>query len=277
MKTTADNYPQPAVLPELEHLLVRAARRQAQPRLSRRRWLLAVAVATLLLAAGAAAATGVFQVGGGSTSEGTFSVETRPVPGRGEGELSPGSICLQLTYEGRGAAFGCGDPPSAEEPFGLLVSDPLTQGSREGVVYGLVAGDIAKVEVLLPGGGHREATTEAKDGLPGKFFAVVVPRLTRVEVVGYDESGKELARIGSLAPVSRSPHSHAEAVEQGEPAGFAPTAPTPSAWFFHGERITEAQATRLGLACVQGRDAFTCYRSSDQAEAARRDRERDGR
>lgn len=261
MNAATDQHAQPAVLPELEHLLVRAARRQAAPRPARRRWLLAVAAAALVLAGGAAAATGVFQVDRGSTSGGSFSVETMPVPGHGKGEPSPGSVCLRLTYGNRGAAFGCGDPPSAREPFGLLISDPLGQGSREGVVYGLAADDIARVSVLVPGGKRYEAATEAKDGLPGRFFALVVPRLSRVEVVGYDRSGKRRARVGSLAPASKPPRSHAEAVRQGDPAGFAPTSPTPSVWTFHGKRITEAQASRLGLACVQGRDAFACYRS----------------
>lgn len=269
MNAASDHHARPAVLPELEHLLVRAARRRAAPRFPRRRWLLALAAATLVLAAGAAAATGVFEVGRGSTSEGSFSVETRSAPARGAGEPSPGSICLQLTYGERGAAFGCGERPSAARPFGLLISDPLGGGSREGVVYGLVAADIAKVRVLTPGGGRHAATTEEKDGLPGRFFAVVVPRLSRVEVVGYDGSGKERARIGSLAPAARPPLSHAEAVEQGDPAGFAPTTPTPDTWTFHGKAITEAEASRRGLACVQGRAAFTCYRSSAEAEAAR--------
>jgi hypothetical protein len=38
---TSDKSIQPAVLPELEHLLVRAARHRAAPRFGRRRWSLA--------------------------------------------------------------------------------------------------------------------------------------------------------------------------------------------------------------------------------------------
>lgn len=269
MNSTTDNYAQPTVLPQLEHLLVRAARRQAVPDFRRRPWQLAVAIAVLVLAGGAAAATNVLQVDQGSTSEGGFSVETKPVPARAADEPSAGSICLQLRYEDRGTAFGCGDPPSAKEPFGLLISDPLGEGSREGVVYGLVSGDIARVSVLVSGGGHHDADTEEKAGLPGRYFAVVVPRLSRVEVVGYDDSGVERARIGSLAPVATPPLSHAEAVKQGDPAGFAPSVEAPSIYTFRGKRITEAQASRLDLTCMQGRDAFTCYRNADEAEVAR--------
>ncbi|HVY77911.1 MAG TPA: hypothetical protein VG898_05345 [Solirubrobacterales bacterium] len=70
--------------------------------------------------------------------------------------------------------------------------------------------------------------TEAKQGLPGRFFVVLVPHLGRIEVVGYDATGRERARIGSLAKPSHPPMSHAEAVAQGDPAGFAPTAAPPS-------------------------------------------------
>lgn len=219
-----NSVPQP-VLPGLEHLLARAARRRATPRLGRRRWVLAIAAAALLLAGGAAAATGVFHVADGETSSGSFSIESRPVPRAFPGEPPRGSVCLQLRYSEGGISYGCGDRPTAAEPFGLLVADSLEEGSRERVVYGLVSSDIARVSVL--GGEPTDAATAAKEGLPGRFFAVLVPHLGRIEVVGYDAAGYERARIGSLARPAHPPLSHAEAVEQGDPAGFAPTMTPP--------------------------------------------------
>lgn len=257
------------ILPELEQLLVRAARRQAAPRFGRRRWALAAAAATLMLAAGAAAATGVLHVADGQTSNGTFSVESRPVPANVPGEPPRGSVCLQLRYDEGGPSYGCGDRPTATSPFGLVVADSLAEGSRERVVYGLVSSDIARVSVLGEDGEHTDASTEAKEGLPGRFFVVVVPHLGRIEIVGYDSAGTERARIGSLSRPAHSPLSHAEAVAQGDPAGFAPAVAPPSSYTYKGKTITEAEANRLELACIQSREAFTCYRSSEEAEADR--------
>jgi hypothetical protein len=134
---------------------------------------------------------------------------------------------LQLRYEDRGPLYGCGDQPSEARPFGLVVADSLDEGSRERVIYGLVSSDIARVSVLGGGGEHTDVVTEVKEGLPGRFFAVVVPHLGRIALVGYDASGQPRGRIGSLARPAHPPHSYAEAVAQGDPAGFAPAAPLP--------------------------------------------------
>lgn len=268
MNATSDHELEPPVLPELEQLLVRAARRRAAPRLGRSRWVLAVAVGALVLAAAAAAAAGVLRIAGGTTAHGTFSVE-RATP---TGEARSGSICLQLRYDGRGPTFGCGKAPTAATPFGLVVADRLEEGSRERVIYGLVGGDIARVAALGRGGEHTDTATERKDGLPGRFFAVVVPHLGRIELIGYDAAGREVARIGSLARPAHPPHSKAEAVAQGDPAGFAPTIPNSIQFVFQGHGISEAEATRLGLVCVQGREANRCYRSEAEADEAARGR-----
>ncbi len=155
MSATRDHEVQPTVLPELEQLLVRAARRRAARRLPRRRWVLAVAVGALVLAAAAAAATGVLDITSGRTAHGTFTVQRASIPGSEHG----GPICLQLRYDGRDPSYGCGEPPSAGKPFGLLVADPLAEGSPERVVYGLVADDVARVAVLGRGGHRAEADT----------------------------------------------------------------------------------------------------------------------
>lgn len=222
MSATDNHDAQQPILPDLEHLLIRVARRRVGSRLSRHRWVLATAASALVLAGGAAAATGVFHIADGHTSKGTFSIESRLVPAGGPGEPSRGSVCLQLKYDERGTSYGCGDRPTATKPFGVLIADSLEEGSRERVIYGLVASDIARVSVI--GEEPVNAASEVKQGLPGRFFAVLVPHLGRIEVVGYDAAGNELARIGSLAEPSHPPRSHDEAVAQGDPAGFAPTA-----------------------------------------------------
>ena len=266
MSAARDHELEPPVLPELEQLLVRAARRRAAPRLGRRRWVLAVAVGALALAAAAAAATGVLRIASGTTAHGTFSVERATL----EGEGRSGSICLQLRYNGRGPSYGCGEAPTAEKPFGLVVADRLEEGFRERVIYGLVGGDVARVAALGKGGERTDTATERKDGLPGRFFAVVVPHLGRIELVGYDSTGKEVARIGSLAQPAHPPHSKAEAVAQGDPAGFAPTMPLSTHFVFEGHSISEAEATGRGLACIQGREVNRCYRSAAEADEAAR-------
>jgi len=227
MSETSNSESRPAILPSLEQLLVRAARRQAAPRFGRRRWVLAATAATLVLAAGAAAATGVFHIADGETSRGAFSVESKPVPASLPGEPARGSICMQLRYGDRGPSYGCGDPPSASRPFGLVVADSLEAGPREPderVIYGLVSSEIARVRVLEGAGRHTDTLTEVKEGLPGRFFAVAVPYIERIALVGYDVSGRQRGSIGTLAEPSHPPRSHAEAVAQGDPAGFAPTA-----------------------------------------------------
>ena len=249
MSAVRDPEFQPPVLPELEQLLVRAAR-GARPRAS----------------AGAAGSSRSRSAPSssppprqrppascaspaGRRRTAAFSVERAVAPGVRQGGSS---VCLQLRYNGRGPSYGCGEAPTAAQPFGLVVADRLEEGSRERVIYGLAGGDIARVAALGKGGEHTDAATEPKDGLPGRFFAVVVPHLGRIELVGYDSAGKEVARIGSLARPAHPPHSKAEAVAQGDPAGFAPTIPISSHFVFEGHDISEAEATRRGLACLEG-------------------------
>ncbi len=265
---------EPPVLPALEQLLVRAARRRAEPRRrARRRWFLVAIAAALVLAAGAAAATGLLPITTGHTAHGTYTVERRPVPATAPGEPSPGTVCLQLEYDGRGPTYGCGDAPTGSKPFGLLVADSLAEGSRERVVYGLVADDIIRIAVLGKGAEPTDAPTEDESGLPGRFFAVAVPHRGQIEVVGYDGEGRQVARIGSLAGPARAPHSKAEAIEQGDPAGFAPTLPPPSSFTFEGHEISEAEVGRLELICLEGQAVSHCYRTPQELEAAREGRE----
>jgi|GEM_PF-2337500 len=269
---------EPATLPALEQLLVRAARRRVAPRRrGRRRWFLVAVAAALVLAAGAAAATGLLPITSGHTAHGTYTVQRRPVPAVGPGEPSPGRVCLQLIYDGGEPSYGCGEAPTASRPFGLLVADPLAEGSRERVVYGLVADDVVRVAVLGGDGKRTDGPTEPKHGLPGRFFAVVVPHRGRIEVVGYDAGGRPVARIGSNSRPDHPPRSKAEAIEQGDPAGFAPTLPPSSRLTFEGHEISEAEVGRLGLICLEGRTVAPCYRTPRELEAARGHRGGTGR
>lgn len=256
---------QPAILPELESLLVRAARRRRAPRFARRRLAVALAGASLLLVAAGAAATGVFELAGGRTASGTFRIETTVVAADG---APRGSICLQLTFSGRGTAYGCGPPPTAAKPFGLLIADPLDNG-EERVVYGLVADSISQVAVLGKGGAEATAPTHSQADLPGRFFSVIAPSPGGVEVVAYDAEGREIARLGDVDKGSGRPLSRAEAMQQGDPAGFAPAVPAPERYLYEGTPIEPRTAIRLGLACVQDWSAIRCYDSEAEAESAR--------
>ena len=266
MNPTSDKSIQPAVLPELEHLLVRAARRRAAPRFGRRRWVLAIAVASLLLVVAAAgAATGVFKIAGGSTSGGPYVIESgNASPADQEGS---GRVCLQLSFDARGSAYGCGEKPSTEKPFGLVIADPLG-GESERVVYGLVSDGMRKVSVLGGGGSRVEATTQPKAELPGRFFSVVAPNDARIELVGYGADGKEIARLGDLDEPSKPPLSKAQAMAQGDPAGFAPGVAPASSYDYKGEEVGPGVATRLELVCLQGRERIHCYDSQEEMEAA---------
>lgn len=91
-------------------------------------------------------------------------------------------------------------------------------------------------------------------------------------MVGYDSVGRERARIGGLARPAHPPHSKAEAVAQGDPAGFAPTTPPPSSYTYKGKDISEAEAARLELVCLEGREVARCYDSAagmEEAQGAR--------
>lgn len=260
---------QPSTLPELEHLLVRAARRRTARRVGRRRWILAVAAASLLLAGGAAAAT-VFELASGKTAGGTFSIEMAPTVG---GNASQGSICLQLTFSGRGPSYGCGGRPTASKPFGLVVADPL-DNSDERVVYGLVASAISRVRVLGGAGSEVEVATRKQVALPGRFFSVVAPNDGQIELVGYGGKGREVARLGSLDPPLKPSVSKAQAMEQGDPAGFAPGVAAPETYLYKGEPVDPSVATRLELACLQERTVFRCFDSAAEAEDNRGNRPR---
>ena len=256
-------------LPQLEQLLVRAARRRISPRAARgRRWVLAVAAASLVLVGGAAAATGVIHLADGTTPDGSYAIETRQPTSVDASEERPGSICLQLRFNAGRPAYGCGDAPSASNAFGLLIADSL-QGSGERVIYGLVTEEIAKIAVLHPGGDRTVALTEPKLGVPGRFFSVAAPNDGQIALVGYDSAGIEVARAGSLAQQTEAPpHSRQEAIEQGDPAGFAPTAPPSTSLTYQGRPITPAEIKRLELACLESGSETRCYDSTAEAEEA---------
>ncbi len=272
MTALKDHGAEPATLPELEHLLLRTARRRAAPRLGRRRWVLALAAGSLILAAGAAAAaTDVFHIADGQTSKGTYSIDRRQATSEHAGEERPGSICLQLRYNERGPAFGCGERPTAAKPFGLVIADSLDATQKEvaqRVIYGLVSNEITRVSVLGEGDDHTDTTTSEKPGLPGRFFSVVVPGYDRIELVGYDRTGRERARIGSRAEPDHPPLSHAEAVAQGDPAGFAPAVAAPTSFSYRGKSITPGEAVSGGLTCLQDSKGIRCYDSLAELDAA---------
>jgi hypothetical protein len=150
-----------------------------------------------------------------------------------------------------------------------VIVDYLAEGLHEEVAYGLVADGVARVAVLGSGGRHTYATTEAKDGLPGRFFAVVVPHRGRVELVAYASDGRVVARVGSLSgPVDA--HSKEEARAEGLQAGFAPTIESPQEIIFEGRRISGAELRRLRPSCAFGRTVAICFRNGHEPTALTR-------
>jgi hypothetical protein len=254
-------------LPELERLLLRAAKRRATRQLGGgRRWLLGIAAGSLVVAGGAAAATDVLHISSGTTSEGNYSIERRPPSPDAAGSQPAGSVCLQLRSNGDAPAFGCGDRPTAARPFGIVIADSVN-ASRDRVIYGLVSSDISRVSVLGDGDRHTDTATRMEPSLPGRFFSVVVPNRGRIELVGYDDRGREQARIGSRERPDHPPRSHDDAVAQGDPAGFAPAVAMPTSFRYRGGTITPTEAARRGLSCAQDRQEVRCYDSLQELDA----------
>jgi hypothetical protein len=235
------------------------------PELERRRWILAIAVAGALLVAGGAAAATHVLLESGETAGGTFTIESKRVPAVG-GNAPGGSICLQLTFSGRGSAYGCGSRPTESRPFGLVIADPL-DGGDERVVYGLVSEAIARVNVRGARGSEVETETQANEELWGRFFSMVAPNDGPLQLIGYGADGEKVASLGSTSASSAPPLSKAEAMEQGDPAGFAPGVTAPHVYIYKGEVVDEALAQQLELACLQERAVFRCYDSEAEMES----------
>jgi len=265
-----------ATLPELERLLSDTARRRFAPAGKRRRWGLPVAFAVLVGAGGiAAAATGVFgggaEVETGSTSSGEYAIRIKPA------KPSPhtGPVCLQLQYADLRPAYKCGYAPSEKRPFGLVVADVTPAASNpeavpaERVIYGLASDEIVRVQVLgVPGAHAEDAITDTvlRPGLPGRYFSIVVPNEGRIELVGYDESGGEVGRAGSLTEPERET-ADGLIPAPGDPAVFAPTATPASVYIYRGEEIDPKEAQALGLICVEDLAEVRCYDSAAAFEA----------
>jgi hypothetical protein len=215
---------------DLDAPIRRQEQRAATRRRRVRRTLTAVAGAALATTAGAGAtgSLGVFE----STSSYDIT-EHRGTPN--------GRICLDLRVAAanRRSLYGCGQAPTAATPFGMLVVD--READAERIVYGLVTDQIVTVRM-----GGRDAVTEARPGLPGRFFSFKVPDEGTVYAEGIGASGDVVATIGSKVRARTPPQSAAQARAQGDLAGFAPAAgPAP---FVHAGRVIsgeEAQSQHL--------------------------------
>lgn len=105
-----------------------------------------------------------------------------------------------------------------------------------------------------------------RDGLPGRYFSIVVPNEGRIELIGYDGSGHEVGRVGSLdEPARRTDEGLIPAL--GDPAVFGPTAPPVSVYTYRGGRISSERVQELGLACVEDPPVARCYDSVAEAES----------
>jgi hypothetical protein len=238
-------------LPELEQLLVHAARSRAQARPWRNRAPIVFGF-SLVVCASAAAATTTGILSGGHTQRGPYAIQSRAAPAS-----SSDGVCLQLREAGDGPAYGCGHAPTPDRPFGLVIADSLN-ASPERVIYGLVSGEAATVRVLGRGAAYTTATTTPKPGLPGRFFTATVPNSGRIELLAIARDGSTIGHIGNRANPRHPPRSQAEAVAQGNPAGFAPAIPAPTSFTYQGHRIKPSDAARRGLVCTQNRRGVNC-------------------
>lgn len=248
-----------STLPQLEHELLRAARRRAAARRLRGRPLAVVLVTTALAAGGATAATQLLKVDEGATARGPYVIERLPD--------RDGQVCLQYRDAGRRPAYGCGPGPSARQPIGLVVADPRAAPGKR-IIYGLVAESVARVSVLGHGSEHVDVTPRTQDGLPSKYFLASVAKTPRIELVAYDSKGQQIARVGSRKPRSDLPRSKDEAVAQGHPIGFAPTAAPVSHFTYRGQPIDPDEAARRQLACTEDEVGVRCYDTEAEMEAA---------
>lgn len=271
--------PGSTTLPRLEQLLTRAAHRRYGNRVSGRRWGMPAIFAALVVVGGVtAAAAGVLTGTGaeiergatpiGGYASGAYVISVKPQAGS---EAHGGPICLQLQFDGSRPSYGCGSPPSEAQPFGLVVVDGQAEGSVDRVIYGLVLSTIQRVGVLGEGTEQTIAATAPRPGLPGRFFSVTVPNEGRIEIVGYDQTGGEIARIGSREAPAHKPLSHDQAVAQGDPSGFAPTAVPASTFVYQGDLIDPKSAAERGLVCVDSLQQVVCYDSVAERNAAAED------
>ncbi|MEV4419130.1 hypothetical protein AB0L40_04035 [Patulibacter sp. NPDC049589] len=246
-------------------------RRRTRARTPRGRWILGIGAGVVVLAGGGAAASGVLHLDEGTTPGRDYVIDRTSPPAAVAGEPErAGSICLQLAERhGGGVAYGCGDRPTRDRRFGVVIAD-AGDASRERVIYGLVADDVRTVSVLGAGTAHTDGRTTVKRGLPGRYFRVVVPNRGRIEVVGLDAEGAEIARIGSRATPTRPATSREEARAQGALAGFAPAVAMPGSFVYRGGTIAPAEAARRGLVCDQDRSEVRCFDTLGDLDAARR-------
>jgi hypothetical protein len=260
-------------LPGLRAGLVVAAAKRYRVPARNRRWFTPLAFAALLLAAGGAlAATAIFrnrdvidtgQTGGTGESAGPYAI--RIAPSHTDPEHP---ICLQLRFQSSRPAYGCGVAPTARQPFGLVVADGMSEESAERVIYGLVSADVARVSSLGESSTvEAVTTTEDRPGLPGRYFSLIVPDEGKIELAGFNTSGAEIAHIGSHEEFRAPPLSRAQAIVQGDPAGFAPTVVLAGKYVYDGERIEPRKAGRENLICVETRSAVNCFDTLLEAQA----------
>lgn len=216
-----------------------AARRRLPAVTSRaRRLKLAVAVAVAILTSTAvAAATGSLRV-----------FEATPDYKITESVDAPaGRICLNLRLSdpNRRGLGGCGEAPTAEQPFGMLIVD--RESSDQSIVFGLVIESIRTVRMA-----GREIETQEREGVPGRFFSSKIADRPSVYAEGLDRSGAVITTIGSKTPSHAPITSLEQARTQGSFVGFAPGAA--DAPFTHnGATISAEQAQQAQFICTEDR------------------------
>jgi hypothetical protein len=107
-------------------------------------------------------------------------------------------VCSQLEL-GNGGGSGCGALPAAGQVFGMIGSGSSSGGPT--TVEGMVAADVASVEVRLVGGGEVEVALMSLEpaGLDGKAFIAIAPAGTEVEAIAALDDDGELIETFEFA------------------------------------------------------------------------------
>lgn len=197
-------------LADLRRELVRAARRQApapsrRPRRRNRRLALVVVVALLL--PGLGLATGVIDLGSGTTPDGTtyrITTFSDALDATGTFEDGRGRICQKVTFtrEGRrtGGSVSCSPIATAPSREPIAASRLIVSGNTA-LVFGSVSDRVAALQIE---GAAVQPELRAQPGSARRTFAVALPNQQPVVLVARSSDGNALQRLdgAALAPSS---------------------------------------------------------------------------
>lgn len=217
-----------------------AAARRAEHQVRARSWRIKAPLAVLgALATSTAVATATGSLGIFETTS-SYKITEHAAT-----DTPTGRICLdlQLADPNRRGMFGCGEAPSAAQPFGILTV--VAEAGAESIAFGLVAQNIVTVRIA-----GRDVDTGPRPGLPGRFFSFKVLDRPSVYAEGLSNTGAVVATIGSRIPSTARVDNNEQARAQGDLLGFAPGA-AEAPFTFDGRTISPEQAQERNLICTE--------------------------